>query len=299
MGASRILSSAEIAEARRLIEWGFVEDLGDPPRDLTTDVSLQGDPQASALIVARKAGVVAGLPLLPLLAERFGFRAEALVPDGPVGEETAVARLAGPLRKILAGERLTLNLLCRLSGVATATAAYVRAVAGTQAKICDTRKTTPGWRRLEKYAVRVGGGTNHRLALFDGVLIKDNHLAGIAERESQPIRTAVERARAAVGQGVMLEVEVDSLPQLEEALAAHPDIVLLDNMTVEMLGLAVEMRNLRAPAVLLEASGGVDLRTVGAIARTGVDRISVGAITHSAPAFDLGLDYEAGDDSSR
>ena len=289
------LTAAERAEAGRLIEWGFAEDL-DVEGDVTTASTLPDAGPASALIAARKPGVVAGLPVLDLLArhpQSAGLRVDRLAPDGPVAEGQAVARLAGPLAVVLRVERLALNLLCRLSGVATLTARYVSAAAGTKARVLDTRKTTPGWRRLEKYAVRVGGGTNHRVGLFDGVLIKDNHLAGLARLCDRPIAEAVRRARAARPAGTPVEIEVDSLVQLDEALRCRPDMILLDNMTVENLGLAVEMRDLLAPGVLLEASGGVDLSTVSAIARTGVDRISVGALTHSAPALDLGLDYES------
>lgn len=287
-------TDAEDDEARRLLTWGFREDLGDPPRDVTSEAVVPADLMASATVVARRTGVVAGLPILPLIAEfaSSGFTAAPLAQDGAIAEGQPVARLAGRLRDILMIERLLLNVLCHLSGVATLTAEYVRRARGTKAKLCDTRKTTPGWRRLEKYAVRVGGGVNHRLALFDGVLIKDNHLAGIASEGDDPVRVAVERARAAAPAGSVIEIEVDSLVQLESALVAKPDIVLLDNMDPEMLSIAVEMRDLRGPGVLLEASGGVNLNSVAAIAKSGVDRISVGALTHSAPALDLALDYE-------
>lgn len=286
-------SAEEREECERLLEWGWREDLGEPPRDLTTEAVLEGDPRAAAVVAARSRGVVAGLPVLDLIAQRLGIEAVPLALDGPVEEGAKVARLAGSLRKILAIERLLLNFLCRLGGVATLTAQYVARACGTKAKICDTRKTTPGWRRLEKYAVRIGGGVNHRLALFDGVLVKDNHLAELARTEARPIQVAVERARAGTPAGTLLEVEVDDLVQLEEALSARPDMILLDNLSLEYLSLAVEMRDLRAPGVLLEASGGVHLDAVAAIARTGVDRISVGALTHSPPALDLALDFES------
>jgi nicotinate-nucleotide pyrophosphorylase (carboxylating) len=174
--------------------------------------------------------------------------------------------------------------------VATLTNRFVEAAAGFRARILDTRKTTPGWRLLEKYAVRAGGGVNHRMGLYDGVLIKDNHLAGLGG----DIRAAVAAARALPGnERLPVEVEVDSLEQLEVAIAARADIVLLDNMTIDQLGRAVARRDERAPGIPLEASGGVTLQTVRAIAATGVDRISVGALTHSAPALDIGLDYLA------
>jgi nicotinate-nucleotide pyrophosphorylase (carboxylating) len=175
-----------------------------------------------------------------------------------------------------------------LSGVASLTRRYVDAAAGTRAAVLDTRKTTPGWRLLEKYAVRMGGGTNHRLGLYDGVLIKDNHLAGLGG----DVRWAVETARAAPGNaGLPVEVEVDTLDQLEHALAARADIVLLDNMTPEQMRAAVARRDAVSPDTRLEASGGITLATIAAIAATGVDRISVGALTHSAPALDIALDY--------
>jgi nicotinate-nucleotide pyrophosphorylase (carboxylating) len=199
-----------------------------------------------------------------------------------------LATVTGPLRAILAAERTALNFLQRLSGVATLTHKFVAAIEGFRTQVLDTRKTTPGWRRLEKYAVRAGGGTNHRFGLHDAILIKDNHLAGLGG----DVRRAVEAARAATGNGrVPVEVEVDTLEQLESALSARADIVLLDNMTLDQLRSAVEHRDSIAPEVKLEASGGVTLTTVRDIAATGVDRISVGAITHSAPALDIGLDF--------
>ena len=179
--------------------------------------------------------------------------------------------------------------MTHLSGIATLTRIYVDAVAGTRARILDTRKTLPGWRLLEKYAVRCGGGTNHRMGLYDGVLIKDNHIA--AWTESSSIAEAVRTARAKSPKGVSIEVEVDTITQLQDALQGSPDIVLLDNMDVETLNEAVSVRNRLASGVLLEASGGVNLETVAGIARTGVERISIGALTHSAPALDLGFDW--------
>ena len=197
--------------------------------------------------------------------------------------------LRGRAAPILTGERTALNFLQRLSGVASLTRQFVDAVAGLPVKILDTRKTTPGWRRLEKYAVRMGGGTNHRIGLFDMVLIKDNHLAALKPRETA-IKQAVESARSEFPT-LPVEVEVDSLEQLDQALAVRPDIVLLDNMPPERMREAVARRNAAAPEVKLEASGGVNLQTVRAIAETGVDRISVGALTHSAKALDIALDY--------
>lgn len=295
-------TNVERSELERIVRAGFSEDL-DAAGDITTR-SLGLEHAGRANIVSRSAGVVAGLPALGALlalwqtefADRWYAGQEPLysttfVKDGPIAKGEVVAQLAGPMCQILAVERLTLNLLSRLSGVATLTARYVQAVAGTKARVYDTRKTTPGWRYLEKYAVKTGGGENHRIGLFDAVLIKDNHLAHLAQTEADPVRAAIHKARSFVPTGTIVEVEIDSLTQLESALVARPDIVLLDNMNFENLSLAVELRDRLAPGVALEASGGVNLRTVAEIARSGVDRISVGALTHSAPILDLGLDY--------
>lgn len=284
-------SEAELAQCGRLITWGLAEDLGDPPRDLTTEATIAPERSGSARVVVRSAGVIAGLPILPLIAARLGYQVELRVTDGPVAAKEVVAEFAGPLRAILAGERISLNFLGHLGGIATLTARYVAALTGTAARICDTRKTTPGWRHLEKYAVRIGGGSNHRLGLHDGVLIKDNHLAALGQSSSDPLATAIARAREGAPPGTMIEIEVDTLDQLERALAARPDMVLLDNMDVATLARAVALRDRHGPATRLEASGGIQLDTVRAIAQTGVDRISVGALTHSAPALDVALDY--------
>jgi nicotinate-nucleotide pyrophosphorylase (carboxylating) len=227
---------------------------------------------------------------------------EEQVSEGAVVQPgQAVAAIHGPARSLLTSERTLLNFLGRLSGVATLTRAYVEKVAGTKARIYDTRKTTPGWRRLEKYAVRTGGGWNHRLGLFDAVLIKDNHLALGASRGESAYTPAqaVRRARQLNEAGIasqaaplVIEVEVDTLEQLEGVLPARPDIVLLDNMRPDVLREAVARRDALAPGVQLEASGGIDLESVADVARTGVDRISVGALTHSAVWFDVGLDWQ-------
>jgi nicotinate-nucleotide pyrophosphorylase (carboxylating) len=201
-----------------------------------------------------------------------------------------LATVSGSLQSILAAERTALNFLQRLSGVASLTRKFVEAASGFRAQLLDTRKTTPGWRLLEKYAVRAGGGTNHRVGLYDAILIKDNHIAGLGG----DVRKAVQAARDFPGNaGLAVEVEVDTLVQLEYALAVHADIVLLDNMSLDQLRAAVSRRDAVSPRTLLEASGGVNLNTVRDIAATGVDRISVGAITHSATALDIGLDFLA------
>lgn len=292
-------NDAERTECKRLLLWGLEEDLG-RVGDLTSKAVIPADAKGAAVVVARRAGVVAGLPALPLLVrmQGFGVEVELLKSDGPVNAGDRLARYRGSLRGILAIERLGLNFLYRLSGVATLTAQFVAAVRGRlssrgmQVQVCDTRKTTPGWRRLEKYAVRVGGGTNHRVGLFDAVLIKDNHLAGLAEQGGDPIETAVNAARSMSSSGITVEVEVDDLEQLKRALSVAPDYILLDNMSPDVLRQAVAMRDQSASSCLLEASGGVTLETIASIAETGVDRISVGALTHSAVGFDVALDYE-------
>ncbi|MBX6315063.1 MAG: carboxylating nicotinate-nucleotide diphosphorylase [Isosphaeraceae bacterium] len=285
--------AAERRNAEALIRLALDEDLG-PLGDLTTMATIPADARGEALIVARRLGVVAGMPVVVMLAERFGLdRPEVAVPDGrPCDRGEVLARVSGPMRALLAFERTALNFLQRLSGIATLTAAFVAAVQGTKAVILDTRKTTPGWRALEKYAVRCGGGRNHRMGLYDAVLIKDNHLAWLSST-GDPIGRAIAAARAQAPPGTTVEIEVDSLEQFERALACAPDIILVDNLDPGALAEAVRYREARAPGVLLEASGGVTLETVGALARTGIDRISVGALTHSAPALDIGLDFEA------
>ncbi len=275
---------------RRLIELALAEDLG-KLGDRTSLATIPASTQARATFVARQEGVLAGLPALALVAQAIDANLvfEESLSDGQrLMEGDRIATIAGSLRSILAAERTALNFAQRLSGIASLTCEFVDAVKGYPARILDTRKTAPGWRLMDKYAVRMGGGTNHRLGLHDGILIKDNHLAGLGGN----ILQAVEAARAYPGNaGLVVEVEVDTLDQLKLALSARAGIVLLDNMDCTQLKLAVEMRNELAPEVLLEASGGVNLRNVRAVAATGVDRISIGALTHSAPARDIGLDY--------
>jgi nicotinate-nucleotide pyrophosphorylase (carboxylating) len=279
--------------AATLIEMALAEDLGDRG-DLTAIATIPVEARGSAIFRTRKAGVLAGMPVLEMLVERFelnpGF--EAMLADGTLLAPGAeIARVEGPMRSLLAMERTALNFLQRLSGIATLTARFVAAVAGTNARILDTRKTTPGWRALEKYAVRAGGGHNHRIGLYDGVLIKDNHLDWLATGPD-PIGTALRSARAHTSPETIVEIEVDTLDQFDRALECRPDIILVDNFLLDALSEAVRRRNGRAPGVRLEASGGIDLGTVAAIASTGVDRISVGALTHSAPALDIGLDFD-------
>jgi nicotinate-nucleotide pyrophosphorylase (carboxylating) len=289
-----MFTPAETEACRRLIELALNEDLG-TVGDLTSQAIIPADRQGQAVFVARSPGVVAGIPAAGLvfaaLEPRVAF--QDLQTDGSAVERgSRLATVAGPLRAILVGERTALNFLQRLSGIATLTRRYVEAVRGLSVQILDTRKTTPGWRLLEKFAVRQGGAVNHRVGLLDGVLIKDNHLAPLGGGP-EAVTTGVRLAREKVASPVPVEVEVENLKQLDAALAAQPDIVLLDNMTPELLREAVRRRNAAAPGIQLEASGGVTLATVRAIAETGVDRISVGALTHSATALDIALDYQA------
>jgi nicotinate-nucleotide pyrophosphorylase (carboxylating) len=270
------------------------EDL-DSIGDLTSEAVLPAGLQGKAVFAARSPGILAGLPAVELVLAAVDARLFLLphMKDGTaLASSTAIATVTGPMRGLLAAERTALNFVRRLSGVATKTRKYVDAIAGLPCRILDTRKTTPGWRLLEKYAVRCGGGTNHRMGLYDGVLIKDNHLAALGS-SSVRLPEAVNRAREKYHGRVPLEVEVDTLQQLDLALGAAPDVVLLDNMDLATLREAVRRRNAAAPKVRLEASGGVTLATVRDIASTGVDCISVGALTHSAPALDIGLDYLA------
>jgi len=266
----------------------LLEDVGHGG-DLTTDAIVEAAASATGRIVARRGGIVAGLAIAPLAFTLLDEHAEftARVDDGDRIEPGGVAaEIFGKTRAILTGERTALNLLCRLSGIATATRAFVDAVADTRARIADTRKTTPGLRALERYAVRCGGGVNHRFGLDDGVLIKDNHLAVAGS-----IHAAVAATRAASGHMVKIEVEVDTLEQLREALAEPIDAVLLDNMSPAQLAEAVRIVDGR---IVTEASGGVTIENVRDFARSGVDLISVGWLTHSAPALDLSLEVTGG-----
>ena len=291
-------SEALADDCRQLVRLAIREDL-DRHHDWTTVALAPADTCGRAALAARQSGVVAGLAAAQLALDEMNVAAawKAVAADGQtVASGDVLAELSGPARQLLTAERLLLNLVGRLSGVATLTRQFVDAVRGTSARIYDTRKTTPGWRRLEKYAVKCGGGCNHRTGLFDAVLIKDNHLAWMQLRPGDAVRRAREFLRTtlrdpAQAETMIIEVEVDTLDQLEDALPAGPDIVLLDNMTLDQLRAAVALRNAVAPDIELEASGGVNLRTVHGIAETGVDRISVGALTHSATSLDVALDW--------
>ncbi|MFO1045043.1 MAG: carboxylating nicotinate-nucleotide diphosphorylase [Planctomycetaceae bacterium] len=283
----------EKAAADVLIGLGLAEDL-ETAGDLTCAALIRPDESAAVQVVARSNGILSGSPIGRMVFARLdpNVRWESHRRDGEsISRGEAVATVSGPLATLLTGERTMLNFMTHLSGIASLTRRFVDAVHGTRAVVLDTRKTLPGWRVLEKYAVRCGGGTNHRMGLYDGVLIKDNHLA--AWTESDSIAHAVIAARQRSPQGVSIEVEVDSVAQLRDALDGRPDIVLLDNMDLQTLRESVSIRNEVAPGVLLEASGGVTLATVAEIAQTGVERISVGGLTHSAPALDLAFDWKS------
>ncbi len=293
-------------DLEQLVRLAIREDL-DRGFDLTTMATVPAGLAAEARIVAGTAGVAAGVELIAWIIETIGSRI-ALEQHCVDGEEfqphSPLATLRGAARDVLTCERTILNFLGRLCGIATWTRTHVRAIAGLDAKLYDTRKTTPGWRRLEKYAVQCGGGRNHRSGLYDAVLIKDNHLAAHQRTTGRLLspREAIASARKFLASQpdlspqTIVEIEVDSLQQLGDALLASPDIVLLDNMSTDQLREAVAMRDAAVSQggspVQLEASGGVTLHTLRAIAETGVDRISVGALTHSAINLDLGLDWK-------
>jgi len=291
-------------DTRRLIRLAVYEDL-DAGHDWTTVSLAPEGATAAAEVAARKPGVVAGLEAARVALDEMDLSADwqPQVPDGArvdAGAKLAVVR--GGARELLTSERIVLNLIGRLSGIATLTRQYVDTIRGTKAKIYDTRKTTPGLRRLEKYAVQCGGGRNHRTGLYDAILIKDNHLALGRQRDTGAGYTPAEAVRIArqfahdstpseAGESMIVEVEVDTLDQLRQVLEAQPDIVLLDNMPPDVLREAVAIRDSAGSNAELEASGGVNLQTVRAIAESGVDRISVGGLTHSAIALDVGLDW--------
>jgi len=280
------LSAAEIRAAVRL---ALAEDIGGG--DATTLATVPANATAKAVMRAREPLVVAGIGFAETAFRELSpkIKIEKLSHDGQrIDAGKIMLKISGPARAILTAERVALNFVQRLSGVATLTSRFVEAVRGTNAKILDTRKTTPGWRRFEKYAVTCGGGKNHRLGLSDMILIKDNHLAALRNEKPNAIAAAVTRAREKFPK-LKVEVEADTLLQVEQAVSASADFILLDNMDLEQLRQAAKIMNGRAKT---EASGGVNLKTVRAIAETGVDFISVGAITHSACAVDIGLDFE-------
>lgn len=306
-----LLSQATTEDCLRLIEMALVEDIGASDLalgvDCTTDAIVPKQANARAAFVSRADGVVCGVEVAKLAIANWSpqLSIDVVCGDGqPIQAHQTIAIISGPAHDILTMERTCLNFMCRLSGISSLTRQYVQCIEGTSARVLDTRKTTPGWRRLEKYAVACGGGENHRMGLYDAIMIKDNHLAfyrSLVQDTEDTIPTTIRIARQWIedhqsslpnGIETVLQLEVDTLEQLEIALSSDCDIVLLDNMDCEQLSRAVEIRNARAPNVLLEASGGVNLTTIGKIARTGVERISVGALTHSAINFDIGLDWE-------
>jgi len=277
------------AEIRRAVRAALSEDLG--TGDVTTLATVPASARSVALLNAREPLTVAGLQFAALAFRELSpkIQLKLFVRDGQrVKAGAPLLKISGPSRALLTAERVALNFLQRLSGVATATAQFADLVKGTRAKILDTRKTTPGWRRFEKYAVACGGGKNHRTGLFDMVLVKDNHLVALRNEKPNAIAAAVARSRKKYPK-LKVEVEADTLAQVAQAADAGADIILLDNMSLAQLRQAVKLIRGRAKT---EASGGVNLKTVRGIAQTGVDFISVGAITHSARAVDIGLDFE-------
>lgn len=279
----------EAEEIRKAVAAALAEDIGSG--DVTTLATIPERAVAKAVMRARESLVLSGLQLAQAAFEQLSpdIRFVSAANEGQrLARGGVILELSGPARPILGAERVALNFVQRLSGVATLAAQYVEAIQGTKGKILDTRKTTPGWRRLEKYAVQCGGGQNHRFGLYDMVLIKDNHLAALKDAPPNAVAAAVKAARKTYPK-LKIEVEADTLEQVEQAVEAGADMVLLDNMNVVQLRLAVRACKGKA---LTEASGGVNLASVRAIAETGVDFISVGALTHSARAVDIGLDFE-------
>jgi len=282
------LSEHEVAEARAVISRALAEDLRYGP-DITTQATVPADASTTAALVTREAGVVAGSDVALLVLDEVlgmgGYRVLDQVADGDrVESGTAMLRVEAETRGLLTAERTLLNLVCHLSGIASATRDWVDAVAGTRAIVRDTRKTLPGLRALQKYAVRVGGGQNHRMGLGDAALIKDNHVAAAGG-----VVAALHAVRCAAAD-LPCEVEVDSLEQLDEVLAEPVELVLLDNFPVWQAQIAVQRRDVRAPGVKLESSGGLSLDNARAYAATGVDYLAVGALTHSVRVLDIGLD---------
>jgi nicotinate-nucleotide pyrophosphorylase (carboxylating) len=284
------ISRLDLSLPRELVEAAvasaLTEDLG-LAGDITSEATIPVGTRAAGVLAARKAGVVAGVQLVEAAFKAVDgdTHVDVLIADGgKLKAGDVIARVAGDARALLAAERVALNFLGHLSGIATLTRAYVDKVAGTRARIIDTRKTTPGLRAFEKHAVRAGGGLNHRFGLYDAILIKDNHIAAAGG-----IAKAMAGIRDRAGHMVKIEVEVTTLAELDQALAEGPDALLLDNMPIPMLKAAIDKVAGRA---VTEASGGVALDTVRQIAETGVDLISVGALTHAAPSLDVGLDFD-------
>ena len=305
------LDAATKRDILNLTELALTEDIGSSNLELAIDCTtlsvVPDDVRATATFVSREAGVICGLQPVEIIVENFApnLQLTKSVDDGDtIARKQPIAQLSGEARQILMMERTCLNFMCRLSGISSLARKFVDLTKGTSAEILDTRKTTPGWRRIEKFAVQCGGGANHRMGLYDAVMIKDNHIAMYGnhiDNHELSVSEAVQLAQQWVdkhherlphGKQTVIQIEVDRIEQLQLALPANPDIVLLDNMTIDQLIACVELRDAENPKVLLEASGGVNLDTVAAIAATGVERISVGALTHSATNFDIGLDWK-------
>jgi nicotinate-nucleotide pyrophosphorylase (carboxylating) len=298
-----MLNFPKYEELRDLIQMARREDMGLGGDDVTSRLMIPEDAIAVGTLVQKEVGIACGLPMVEMICRTYderlrvemipGFHMEIIEGRFSDARVTPLLRVRGPARALLSAERVILNFLQRMAGVATHTHRFVRRVEGTGAKIYDTRKTLPGWRVLDKYAVRAGGGHNHRLGLYDGVLVKDNHLAKLPTREIADFLGRVVAQARSEDPKRFIEVEVDRLEQLREVLKVDGiDVILLDNMDCPRMADAVALRNASGRKVELEASGGVTLETVRQIAETGVERIAVGAITHSAPALDIGLDIE-------
>lgn len=285
-------------ELARLIAIAKAEDMGPDDTDITSSLFVPAHLTTTAAIRARQQGVLAGAAAIPSILAAYDTKLSytpLLHDSAPLQPGSVVGHITGPLQSLLSAERVVLNFITHLSGVATLTAAYVNEARGTRAGIYDTRKTIPGLRKLHKYAIVCGGGRNHRIGLHDAILVKDNHIAHTPHASlGQALQHAITQARQLRPAPAFIEIEVDNLAQLESILHSthHPDMILLDNFTPSQLTQAVALRDKLAPAIVLEASGGVNLSTVKQIARTGVDRIAVGALTHSAPSLDLGLDID-------
>ena len=292
---------ATIANCRTLIGLAIKEDLAEQS-DITTRAVIAATARGTAHLASREYGIACGLRAAECVIEAMNADVDVTlrVDDGDKIEPgKQLAALDGSAQDILKVERIILNVCGRLSGIATMANRFVQRVAGTKARIYDTRKTTPGWRRLEKYAVQCGGGNNHRLGLFDAILIKDNHIALADSDDQVSLDNVVDRARSFLentngidAEGTMVEIEVDTIEQLVTVFPQRPDIVLLDNMTLDQLRDAIGLRDELSPTTQLEASGGINERTILDVAQTGVDRISVGALTHSARCLDIGLDWQ-------
>ncbi|MEA2711459.1 MAG: hypothetical protein QOF78_4060 [Phycisphaerales bacterium] len=290
-------------EIRDLIQLAMREDLGARSDDVTSRLLIPEDAIGVGTLLQKSVGIACGLPIVEHVCRAYderlrvelipGFHMELIEGRFSDAAVTPLLRVRGPVRSLLSAERVVLNFLQRMSGVATLTKRFAKRVDGTRAKIYDTRKTIPGWRALDKYAVRCGGGWNHRIGLYDGLLVKDNHVAAVPLRELPDFLSGIVSRSRGEDPKRLIEVEVDTLEQLQEVLKVDGiDVVLLDNMDCPRMQSAVEMRDRANKKIELEASGGVTIETVRSIALTGVDRIAVGAITHSAPAMDIGLDID-------